>query len=270
MTPDALDAVGGRNAVIAALHLPSLRSPHGRSLAYLEDYVLTNAAVFADAGVPAVMLQDQTREPGPARLETVAVVSTLGRLIRQAHPPLRQVIIVQAHDAGAPLAIAHACGAAFVRLKVFVGAAMTMEGPKTGLGVVAHSMRHELGREDIALLADVFDRTSVPMVDIAPAQAALWAEQLGADGLVLTGDSFAGTLERIHAARAAGVRRPLLVGGGVTGDNVAEALRAADGAVVSTSLMLGGAGPAALLRWDAGKVQRLMDRVRTLPDAPHG
>ena len=80
MTPDALDAVGGRNSVIAALHLPSLRSPHGRSLAYLEDYVLANAAVFAGAGVPAVMLQDQTREPGPARLETVAVVSTLGRL----------------------------------------------------------------------------------------------------------------------------------------------------------------------------------------------
>lgn len=264
MIPHALDAVGGRNAIVAALHLPSLRSAQGRSLAYLEDYVLTNAGVFAAAGVPAVMLQDQTREPGPARPGTVAVVSTLGRLIRQAFPALRLGIIVQAHDAEAPLAIAHACGATFVRLKVFVAAAMTMEGPKSGLGVAAHAIRHELGREDITVFADVFDRTSVPMVDIAPAQAARWAEQLGADGLVLTGDSFADTLGRIHAARAAGVCRPILVGGSVTKDNVAEALQAADGAVVSTSLMLADADPTALLRWDADKARRLMDRVRAL------
>lgn len=270
MTADALNAVGGRHAIVAALHLPSLRSPHGRSLAYLEDYVLTNAAVFADAGVPAVMLQDQTRETGPARLGTVAVVSTLGCLIRQAYPAMRLGIIVQAHDAEAPLAIAHACGATFVRLKVFVAAAMTMEGPRNGLGTAAHAMRQELGCESVAVFADVFDRTSVPMVDITPAQAARWAEQLGADGLVLTGDSFADTLSRIHAARAAGVRRPILAGGSVTEDNVAEALQAADGAVVSTSLMLAGADPAALLRWDADKARRLMDRVRALSAAPHG
>lgn len=260
-----MEAIGGRNTVVAALHLPSLRSAQGRSLAYLEDYALTNARVFADAGVPAVMLQDQTREPGGARPETVAVVSTLGRMIRQAFPALRLGIIVQAHDAKAPLAIAHACGASFVRLKVFIAAAMTAEGPKHGLGVAALAARHALGREDIAILADVFDRTSVPMADIPPARAARWAEQLGANGLVLTGDSFADTLGRIQAARAVGVRRPLLVGGGVTKSNVAEAMQAADGVIVSTSLMLDGADPAALLRWDVEKAQRLMDRVRALP-----
>ncbi len=265
MTDDTQAAIGGPGAVIAALHLPSLRSGPGRSVAHLEDYALANAGVFAAAGIPALMLQDQTREPGPARPETVAVMASLGRLIRQAHPALRLGIIVQAHDAEAPLAIAHACGAHFVRLKVFVAAAMTAEGPRTGLAVPAQAARHAL-HPGIAILADVFDRTSVPMVDIAPAEAARWAEQLGADALVLTGSSFADTLSRIGAARAAGVRRPVLVGGGVTVGNVAEALRHADGAIVSTSLMLDSPG-SGLLRWDAGKAMALMDRVR---EAAHG
>jgi predicted TIM-barrel enzyme len=191
-------------------------------------------------------------------------VSALGRLIRATYPTLRLGIIVQAHDVVAPLAIAHGCGASFVRLKVFVGASMTMEGPKTGLGVAAQAARHALGREDIAILADVFDRTSLPMVEIAPAQGARWAEALGADSLVLTGDSFSDSLQRIASARAAGVSRPILIGGSVTDANVAEALTVADGAIVSTSLMREGAGPSDVLRWDAEKTQRFMDRVRGL------
>jgi len=109
----------------------------------------------------------------------------------------------------------------------------------------------------------------VPMVDVPHAQGARWAEQLGADALILTGDSFADSLERIHAARDAGVRRPILLGGGVTQDNVAEALAAADGAIVSTSLMRDDGGASDPLRWDADKTRRFMDRVRSR-EAPRG
>lgn len=254
-------ASGLPGAVIGALHLPDLRSERGRSIAFLEDYALTNAAVFADAGVPALMIQDQTREPGPARAETVAVVSALTRLVRAAHPHMALGIIVQAHDAEAPLAIAHASGASFVRLKVFVGASMTAEGPKTGLGIAAASARAALGRPDLAIFADVFDRTSVPISPMSETEAASWAVKLGADGLVLTGDSFADSLRRLREARAAGIRRPLLLGGGVTEGNVAEAFGAADGVIVSTALMKSGTTEADTLRWDASKTRGFMGRA---------
>ena len=52
--------------MIAALHLPDLVAAGRRSMAWLEDYVLTNARVFGEAGIPTVKLQDQTRETGPA------------------------------------------------------------------------------------------------------------------------------------------------------------------------------------------------------------
>jgi hypothetical protein len=59
--------------------------------------------------------------------------------------------------------------------------------------------------------------------------------QHGADSLVLTGASFADSLDRI---RAAGIKAPVLLGGGVTTGNEGVALASADGVVVSAALML--------------------------------
>lgn len=250
--------------IIAALHLPDLAVARQTSMAYLEDYVLANAAVFAKAGVPSLMLQDQTRQNGPATPSTVALMAALGSLLRRTYPAIDLGIIIQAHDAVAPLAIAHACGASYVRLKVFVAAAMTMEGAKSALAVEARSYRHELRRDDIALFADVFDRTSVPMIDVSPDEAAQAAVRLGADALILTGATFADSLERVRKAKAAGIRRPVLVGGSVTKDNVAQALAVADGAIVSTSLMCDDPAATDLVRWDGDKTQRFMDAVRAL------
>lgn len=248
--------------VIAALHLPDPVTAGRASPAWLEDYVLTNARVFAEAGVPAVKLQDQTRAGGAASLETVALTASLARLIRHEFPQLRLGIIVQAHDAEAPLAIAHAAGACFVRLKVFVGSVLGAEGPKHALAVAARSYRAALGAAGVALLADVFDRTTMPLVAVPPERAALWAEGLGADGLVLTGADFADSLARIEAARAAGVTRPILLGGGVTQANIGAALAVAQGVIVSSSLMRPDAAPGDVLRWDAERTRRLMDRAR--------
>lgn len=246
--------------VIAALHLPDpVVAP--RSQAWLEDYVLANARVFAEAGVPAIKLQDQTRAAGGATAQTVARMAALGRLIRAEVPAIRLGIILQAHDAEAPLAVAEAAGACFVRLKVYVASVVGAEGPKHALAVAARAYRVAQA-PGVAILADVFDRTTVPLAPIEPERAALWAESLGADGLVLTGADFADSLARIRAARGAGVRVPILLGGGVTEENVAEALRDAQGVVVSSSLMRRGAGPEELLRWDADRTHRLMDRAR--------
>ena len=247
--------------VIAALHLP----PFGRdrSMAWLEDYIAVNARVFAEAGVPYVKLQDQTREAGPMRPGALAALASLGRFLRTAAPGIGLGIIVEAHDPAAGLAVAHAAGADFVRLKVFVGGMMTAQGPRHGLGAEAIAFRHALGRDDIAILADVHDRTAVPLADETPEFAAQWAEKTGADGLIVTGESFADTLGRIGRARKAGVDRPILVGGGVDAGNVREALAAAGGVIVSTSLMRKDAAPRDPLRWDLDLARRFMDCART-------
>ena len=258
-----LTLFAGDPPVIAALHLPDFALSRHRPMAWFEDYAVANARIFAAAGVPWIKLQDQTRTAGPAAPETLAMTAALARLIRAEVPGLGLGIIIEAHDPAAALAVAHAAGADFVRLKVFVGGAMTAQGPRHGLGAQAVACRAALGRPDIAILADVHDRTAVPLSTESQPFAAEWAAKTGADGLIVTGSSFPDTLARIAAVRSAGVRRPLLIGGGVTEANVGEALHASDGVIVSTALMRKDAGEDDIVRWDADLCRRFMEAART-------
>lgn len=257
-----LKVFSGGPLVIAALHLPDFALSRHRSMAFLEDYAVANARIFADAGVPWLKLQDQTRTDGPATADTLAMTAAIARLLRVEVPSLGLGIIIEAHDPVAAISVAHAAGADFVRLKVFVGGAMTAQGPRHGLGAKAVAHRAALGRADIAILADVHDRTAVPLSGETQTFAAEWAAKTGADGLIITGSSFPDTLNRIAAVRAAKLGRPLLIGGGVTAANVGEALRASDGVVVSTALMKKDAGEDDIVRWDEGLCRRFMDAAR--------
>jgi predicted TIM-barrel enzyme len=90
-------------------------------------------------------------------------------------------------------------------------------------------------------------------------QSALWAEQAGADGLILTGSTFDDSLRRVAAARAAGVGAPILVGGSVTAENVGRSLAAADGVIVSRALMKKDQTSGGLERWDRDLTRAFMD-----------
>ncbi|QBF32057.1 BtpA/SgcQ family protein [Thalassococcus sp. S3] len=253
------DLFAGPKPIIAALHLPDFRLNRHRSQAWFEDYALANARVFAEAGLPWIKLQDQTRTNGPATPETVARMAALARLIRAEFPKLGLGIIIEAHDPTAALTVAHASGAAFVRLKVFVGSAVGAEGTRHALGAEAVAHRAALRATGIAILADIHDRTVRPLSDEDQPTAAGWATKAGANGLVITGSDFADSLARIEAVCAKDIRRPLLIGGGVTAENVAQALATADGAVVSSALMRTELDPNDLVRWDSDLCRRFMD-----------
>ena len=246
-------------SVIAALQLPPFEDGCHRSMAWYEDFLLSNARIFTAGGIKAIKLQDETRETGAAAVQTVARMSALGLAFRREYPDMRLGIIVQAHDAAAPLAIADASGAHFVRLKIFVGAAVNAEGVRNALNIAAIRYRNAIGRPDIKIYADAHDRTCAPLAPVPDATAALWAQSMGADGVIITGSSFEDTILRITAARAAGVKRPILIGGGVNADNIGTALGAASAVIVSTSLLRDGAAPDDFNLWDKDKVLRLME-----------
>ena len=248
-------------SVVAALQFAPFRGPDVMPMSWYEDFLLTNAAAFIDGGIKAIKIQDETRQEGMASARTIARMSALGRIFKKAHPDIALGIIVQAHDAIAPLAIADACGADFVRLKVFVGSSVNSEGQRNALSVQATAYRTEIGRPDLAIMADVHDRTSVALSRVDDATAAGWAQGAGADTIVLTGASFEDSCSKIETVRKAGVTRPLYIGGGIDDRNAKQALTVADGIVVSTALMRKGADKLDLLQWDVSAVRRLMDSL---------
>jgi predicted TIM-barrel enzyme len=245
--------------VISALHLPDLGAG-GRaiSMTWLEDYILQNFAIFDRGGIHAVFLQDETLNASQAHPETIAVMSALGRVAKREFPKLHLGIIIQAHDPFAPLAVAHASGAEFVRIKTFVGAMLKAERVEQGCGIAAREYRHTLGREDILLLADVHDRSGYPIGNVPIDQAAGWASHAGADALILTGKNYAESIEYLQAVRRSGLTKPLFMGGGVTAENVGEVLQYADGVIVSRAFKRKDYRDDEIVRWDPDKIAEFM------------
>ena len=106
------------------------------------------------------------------------------------------------NDAPGALAVAAAVGADFVRLKVYVGAVLGAEGVLAPSAVDALRTRQRLG-SSTEIWADLFDRTSVPLVAQPLAQMAEWATKFGGAAVVIvTGDSWAATLNMARTARS--------------------------------------------------------------------
>ncbi len=250
--------------VIGVLQLPEVGIGHKPvSMNWLEDYVLKNLDVFAKGGIAAVILQDETLNASQARPENVAIMASLARLARVEFPELHLGVIFQAHDPVAALAVAHASGATFVRIKVFVGAMLKAEGVQQGCGVAARDYRSMLGCGDIRILADVHDRTGYPVTSEPIEVAADWAAHSGADGVILTGFNYQESLDYLVAVRRAGVERPLFLGGGADTTNVGEVLKYADGVIVSTALRRRNPSPNDLVLWDLECIKRFMEAAKS-------
>lgn len=250
--------------IIGMIHFPPLPgsfSYGGESFDQIAERVLEDAKALKAGGVDAILIQNTGNLPTTVEgdFETVAYMSVLGMLIRrEVGMPLGVNVLKNGTESA--LAIAHAIGAVFVRIKVYVGAVVGAEGIEEGTARKALQFRRRIGAEDIAIVADIHDRTSVPLGAMTIRQAADLAWHHGhADGLVITGRSVPETLDWLRQVREAVSEAPIWAGGGTTADNVAEFLKACDGIIVGTSIK---AGSKLTDPIDRDKLARYMDAVR--------
>jgi membrane complex biogenesis BtpA family protein len=255
--------------VIAALHLPPFPGsghPDAQSVAKIREFTLRNIDLAYKAGVRGLYLQDLGDHPVALRVQPhiIAGVSVVGEAIHRSFPDIFLGVCLMSHGAREPLAVAQAIGAQFVRLKVYVGAMIKAEGLIEGCAYEAIQSRRALDAEEIAILADVYDRTGEPLgrlpLDEEARQAAVYGR---ADGLVLTGRSFNESLEMVTEVQRSGQTLPIWIGGGVTSENVARALKHADGVIVSTAFKPVDGFTRDSLRadWDAGKLHTFMEQI---------
>lgn len=248
--------------IIGAVHIPYYgRNNPLQSYKELEDYVLINVRAFVENGIHTVYIQDENMNLGPAYPETIALLSSIGKMLKTEIPDLKLGYIIQAHDGIAPIAVATITGADFVRIKVFAGNMYKAEGMRTGVGVEAVNYRTMLNSK-VKIFADVYDREGIPMTDVPIDMAIGWADRFGADGIILTGHSYKNTLEYLKIADKMNLNKPILVGGSVNENNIYEILDNCDGAVVSSSLMLEQPKSNPLLHWDAEKIKRFSEKVK--------
>jgi hypothetical protein len=231
----------GGKPVIGMVQLDALAGSsryHGGGIDRILRSAHQEARLLADNGVDALMVQNLGDLP-VASSATSAQVAWMTRVTSEMRASFGGPVGLNLleNDAEAMFAVASAAGADFVRIKVYVGAMMTPFGMESAQAFAAIRARNACDAADVAIFADVHDRTGAPVASGGFTEDIDYAIRLGgADGLVLTGKSYSQTLDFVRVARKQLGQVPILVGGGVTAKNFAEAVSVADGAIVSSSL----------------------------------
>jgi hypothetical protein len=233
---------GAPRALIGVVHIgalpgtPNTRDPVER----LAEAAVAEARVYRDGGYHGIMIENMHDRPyvkGAAGPEVVAALAVIGREVRRAVAlPLGVQVLAAANREA--LAVAHACGAAFVRVEGFVFAHVADEGLIEGGAGELLRYRRIIGGEQVRVFADIKKKHSAHAItaDVDLVETAHAAELFLADGLIVTGVATGRPAEPAEVravAQATGL--PTLVGSGVTAANVGD-YAAADAVIVGSSV----------------------------------
>ncbi len=260
------DLFGTARPIVGMVHLlPLPGAPRwGGSMAAVLERALADAQALGDGGVHGILVENFLDAPFfPDRVppETVAAMAiAVAEVARVARVPVG--VNVLRNDAAAALAVAAATSARFIRVTVHTGAMLADQGWLEARAHETLRLRRALFPADPpAILADVLVKHAVPPAPLDLAQTArdTWHRGL-ADGLVVSGEGTGAPTDpaRVERVKAAVPEAPVWVGSGMTAENAARLLAAADGAIVGSALARGGRAGAGI---DPARVQRFMAAI---------
>jgi uncharacterized protein len=242
-----IDELFGRpRALIGMIHAGALPgTAHAREpLDALVGRAVAEARVYRDAGFNALMLENMHDRPylaGSVGPEIVASMTAIAReIVREVRLPLGVQVLAAANREA--LAVALASGASFVRAEGFVFAHVADEGVIEACAGPLLRYRRAVGAERVRVFADIKKKHSAHAItsDVSLAETARAAEFFSADGVIVTGAATgAPALPEDVDAVASGAPLPVLVGSGITPENMAR-YAAADGFIVGSSVKRGG------------------------------
>lgn len=254
-----------RKPLIGMVHLGALPgSPRdtGEPMEGLLERAMADAQALEAGGADAIMVENFFDAPFAKDHLPPHTIAALTRAVQAVRDVTDLPLGVNAlrNDALAAIAIAHVCGAQFVRINVFVGAAVTDQGIIEGAARAANLYRREL-RVSVQLWADVFVKHAAQLGANTLEDAAKDAVLRGlADALIVSGTAtgHATDPDDVRRVKQAVPHTPVLIGSGFDIHTAPALLVHADGAVVGTSLKHDGqvANPI-----DPARVLALRDRM---------
>ena len=248
---DGLQGVFGRQrgVVIGVVHLaplPAAAAYGGMPVDGIIERALHDGRAYAAAGADGLIVENHGDIPflkpdaiGP---ETAAVMAVVAEKLRHA-TGLPLGINVLANAAVVALAVAKASGASFIRVNQWCNAYVANEGIIEGPAAVAMRYRRSIGADAVRIFADshVKHGSHAITADRSIAEVTRDLEWSGADVVIATGQR---TGDAATDAEIDGIKRatvlPVLVGSGVTHENVGRIMAHADGCIVASALKVDG------------------------------
>lgn len=257
------DCFGAPRALVGMLHLGALPGTPSasHSIARLIERTLAEARIYRDAGFTALAIENMHDRPylkGGVGPEITAAMTAIAREVKRETGLALGIQVLAAANREA-LAIAHASGADFVRVEGFVYAHVADEGVIESCAGDLLRYRRAIGADRVLVFADIKKKHSAHAMtaDVSVAETARAAAFFLADGVIVSGTATGepASPDEVREVVAA-VRVPIIVGSGVTADNLPR-FPTAHGFIVGSSVKKGGVWHNALNR----------DAVRALADA---
>ncbi len=235
-------------ALIGMVHLRALPGApfFGNNLQGIFDQAVAEARLLAEAGFDALMIENMhdipylNRSVGP---EVTAMMTAVAVAIKQAVDlPMGVQVLAGANQEA--LAVALAAGFSWIRAEGFVFGHIGDEGYIDAQAGELLRYRRNIRAEKVQVWTDIKKKHSSHAVtaDVDIVETARAAKFFGSQGLILTGAS-TGTeadAKELAAVRAA-VDLPLIIGSGITVDNMERYFGLADAFIVGSSLKKDGA-----------------------------
>jgi membrane complex biogenesis BtpA family protein len=242
-------------ALFGMVHLgPLPGAPLYASLDEVLELALHDARAIVDGGCDGLVIENFGDRPftrGRVEAETVAAMTrVVAEIARQVRVPFG--VNVLRNDALSALAVAAATGAAFIRVNIHTGAAVTDQGIIEGDAYATLRKRAALA-PDVLIFADYLVKHATPMGEASAKDLRLRGL---ADAIIVTGSETGAAADpsRLQELREQ-LEAPLLVGSGLSTENAGQ-FAGADGAIVGTSLKSDG-------RVDRARVQALVQTWKT-------
>lgn len=247
---DAIQAIFSRKkVVIGVIHcdpFPGAPKYRGKTIGDIIERALRDADNYVSGGVHGLIIENHGDIPfskpediGP---ETAALMAVITEKVRtRFNVPLG--INVLANAAIPALATALAGGADFIRVNQWANAYIANEGFIEGAAAKALRYRSQLRAEHIKVFADshVKHGSHAIVADRSIQELTRDVDFFEADAVIATGQRTgdSATLSEIDEIRGA-TELPLLVGSGVTPDNVGQILSRTQGVIVASALKVDG------------------------------
>lgn len=243
------DIFGRSKALIGMIHCPPFPgSPRyrGESMGAIYDACLRDADALISNGMHGLIVENHGDVPfakpediGPETTGFLAVVTD--RIRRAFDVPMG--INVLANAPVPAFATACAAGAQFIRVNQWANAYVANEGFMEGRAAEAMRYRSALRAEHIRVFADAHVKhgSHAIVADRSIGELTRDLAFFDADAVIATGQRTgnSATLEELKEVADA-TNLPVLVGSGVTADNIVPILGVADAVIVASSLKDGG------------------------------
>lgn len=228
-------------ALIAMLHVQALPGTPANHLTMSQiiDFTLKEAEVYLEQGIDTFIIENMHDTPYLNRIVGSEITASMAIIAYELKKrfPLKLGIQILAGANKEALSAAFCSGAEFIRAEGFVFSHIADEGMMNSCAGELLRYRKAIGAEKVKIITDIKKKHSAHAItsDVDIVETAKAAQFFKADGVIITGSSTgvsADVEELMQVKKSVGM--PVLIGSGITDENLLTYLKYADGLIIGS------------------------------------